>query len=449
VLPFFRKLESDKDHAGPLHGQDGPLPIGRVTRPHWPSFSRALAQGMEQAGWRDIEDQNAVFEDGYFAAAYTNFDVATPAARRATAAMVYLPPAVRRRANLTIIDRAFVTGLVMEGVRATGVAYERDGATAMAQGAEVILAAGALHSPAMLMRAGIGPRDELERHGIPVRLAREGVGRNLRDHPGTHLCAYVPPAHRLPPGLRKSGHVALRFSSGLAGAPVSDLYMHSGATSGWHGVGQRIAYFYLWVNKPHSTGRVTLRGTDPREHPRVEMNLLAEPADVVRLAEGFRRVAALLRQPVLDGVAQAPFAVRFSPFIRFMAQVTTRNRLAMGLLGRMLDGPAWLRRLLLRTVITNAPSIDRLLADPALLEDYLRRNAMSVSHVSCTCRMGHADDPLAVTDSEGRVHGAERLRIADASIMPTLPRANTNLATIMIAEKLADAILRQPPHKEE
>ncbi len=445
VLPFFRRLETDADHAGPLHGSDGPLPVQRVGRAQWPGFSHALSAALDRAGLPDIGDQNGAFADGHFAAAYTNFDVATPDARRASAAMVYLTEAVRARPNLAILDAAHVTALLMDGTRATGVAYARHGTQHRARAAEVILAAGALHSPAMLMRAGIGPADELARHGIAPRLVLEGVGRNLRDHPGTHLCAWVPPAQRNRPGMRKSGHIAARFSSGLAGAPASDLYMHNGVSSGWHGVGRRVAYFYLWVNKPASVGRVTLRSTDPQDHPRVEMNLLGEATDTARLAEGVRRIAGVMRTMQRDGALADPFAVRFSPLIRFMAQLRAPNRWVMGALGRLLDGPAWLRRLLVRFVLSNAPPLDRLLADPVLLEDYLRHNAMSVSHVSCTCRMGRADDPMAVADSQGRVHGAQGLRVADASLMPTLPRANTNLATIMIAEKLADAILAAHP----
>lgn len=447
VLPFFRRLEADEDYNGPLHGKDGPVPIGRVPRSLWPPFSNALATALEAAGWRDIGDQNGVFEDGYFAAAYTNTDVTKPNARRASVPMVYLTPDVRARPNLTLHTRAFVTGLVMSGTRATAVDYERDGKTIRAVAGEVILSAGAIHSPAVLMRAGIGPADELARHRIPARLVLEGVGRNLRDHPGTHLCAYVPPQQRVPPGLRKSGHVALRFSSGLPGAPPSDLYMHNGVSSAWHGVGRRVAYFYFWVNKSRSTGRVTLRGQNPRQLPRVEMRLLEDPLDTARLAEAFRRMVSLIRAPALKEVLTDPFAVRYSPFIRFMSQVHAPNRLVMGMLGRMLDGPSWLRRVLLRRVITNAPSLDQLVADASLLERYLRENVMSVSHVSCTCRMGRAGDPLAVVDAAGRVHGAQALRVVDASVMPSLPRANTNLATVMIAEKMAAAILAEPVPK--
>jgi len=238
----------------------------------------------------------------------------------------------------------------------------------------------------------------------------------------------------------KAGQLAVRFSSRLPGAPPSDLYMHSGAKSGWHGVGQRIAYFYVWLNKPFATGRVRLVSTDPRAHPEVVMNLLGDARDAARLAEGFRLVARVLKRADGEGAIAHPFAVRFSPFIRTMSEVGTRNRLVMGLLGRLLDGPSWLCRLLVRFVLSNAPPLDVLLADDARLEAYLRRHVLSVSHVSGTCRMGAADDPAAVVDPEGRVHGARNLRVVDASVMPTLPRANTNLATLMIAEKMAAAI---------
>lgn len=435
VLPCFRKLERDLDCGGPLHGSDGPMPIMRVRRENWPEFSEALARGLEAEGLADIVDQNGVFDDGYFAAAYTNEN-----GRRVTAAMAYLTEAVRSRPNLSIRDRAFVTGLVMEGGRAAGVTVERAGAQARIDAGEVILAAGALHSPAILMRAGIGPRAELEALGIPVVADRPGVGANLRDHPGTHLCAYVPPERRLPPGTAKAGQLAVRFSSALTGAPVSDLYMHSGAKSGWHGVGQRVAYFYVWLNKPFATGRVRLASADPKVHPEVVMNLLGDDRDAARLAEGFRLVVRVLRRAEAEGAIAHPFAVRFSPFIRFMGEVRPRNRIVMGVLGRLLDGPAWLRRLLVRFVLSNAPPVDRLVADSSRLRAYLEAHALSVSHVSGTCRMGAADDPGAVVDAEGRVHGVTNLRVADASVMPTLPRANTNLATLMIAEKMAAAI---------
>jgi len=440
VLPYFRKLERDLDYGADsqMHGADGPIPIYRVPRNEWPEFSLRLAAAAEQAGLTDIGDQNGVFTDGYFAPAYTNENQ-----QRVSAAMAYLTPAVRARPNLTILTGCNVNRIAFAGGRTNGLAIEKGGRTRTIEAGEVLLALGALQTPAMLMRAGIGPADVLATHGIPVVAIREGVGKNLRDHPGTHLCALVKPDARMPARLKKSGHVALRFTSSSPASLPSDLYMHSGLSSAWHGVGRRVAYFYVWLNKSRSTGEVVLKDADPRSMPIVRMNLLGADGDVDRLADGFRFIATLIRSKEMADVIEHPFAVRFSPFIRFMTQVQGRNRLVMGALGKLLDGPAWLRRLLVRHVLSNAPSLDALLADADKLKTYLKTYATSVSHVTCTCRMGRSDDPLAVVDPAGRVYGVEGLRVIDASVMPSLPRANTNLATMMIAEKMSEAILRE------
>ncbi|MDB5653830.1 MAG: glucose-methanol-choline oxidoreductase, partial [Tardiphaga sp.] len=440
VLPYFRKLERDLDYSGntAMHGADGPIPLYRVPRAQWPVFSTTLAGVAEKAGLRDIGDQNAVFADGYFSPAYTNEHD-----QRISASMAYLNATVRARPNLTIVTEAMVTRLDFAGTRATGLRYESNGHAIDVAAGEVLLALGALHTPAMLMRAGIGPAAVLAEHHIAPRVISEGVGQNLRDHPGTHLCALVKPHARMPKRLKKSGHVAMRLTSQQPDALPSDLYMHCGVSSGWHGVGQRVAYFYFWLNKSRSSGEVVLRDTDPYSRPVVRMNLLSAEGDAARLADGFRFIAGLLRDPAMASVIEPPFAVRFSPFIRFMNQVGARNRLVMNGLGRLLDGPRALRRWLVDHVLSNAPSIDQLLGDPERLRRYLKSHVMSVSHVSCTCRMGAADDPKAVVDSVGRVHGIDRLRVIDASVMPSLPRANTNLAVMMIAEKLAAAILQE------
>jgi 5-(hydroxymethyl)furfural/furfural oxidase len=438
VLPFFRKLERDIDYSDndTMHGNSGPIPICRVLRRQWPIFSRKLAIAVEHAGYADIVDQNAVFTEGYFPPAYTNEH-----GERVSASMAYLPAPVRARPNLTILTETLVTSVVFDGQRAVGLDYEQGAETNRALAGEVLLSLGALHSPAMLMRSGIAPKAVLEQHGITPRAVREGVGKNLRDHPGTHLCAYVKPHARMPKGLVKSGHIAMRFSSRVPNGLVSDLYMNSGLTSAWHGVGQRVAYFYLWLNKSLSTGEVTLRDTNPHSHPQVQMNLLDAPGDAERLADGFHVMAGILRDPGMKDVLETPFAVRFSPFIRFMSQIRPANRQIMGFLGRLLDGPRWFRSFLIRNVVSNAPPLDILLDDPERLKAYLKENAMSVSHVSGSCRMGAPSDPMAVVDTQGRVHGVQGLRVIDASIMPSIPRANINLPTYMIAEKIASAIM--------
>ena len=156
---------------------------------------------------------------------------------------------------------------------------------------------------------------------------------------------------------------------------------------------------------------------------------------------GYRMLAELITDAPLAAVARDPFPSSYSERVREIGQVTPRNRLLTGLFGRLLDGPAALRGLLIRTFITEGETLAGLLADAGALEAFVRRNVVGVWHVSCTCKMGSADDPMAVTDSAGRVHGVGGLRVVDASVMPAVPRANTNLPTIMIAEKMADTIL--------
>jgi 5-(hydroxymethyl)furfural/furfural oxidase len=438
VLPYFRKLERDVDFNGPLHGKNGPITISRVMQDQWPPFSMRMARALQADGLRDIGDQNGAFGDGYFPTAYAN-----AGHQRVTAATTYLSSEVRQRRNLTISPDSHVTRLLLQEQRATGVAYRHNGAVTQALGEQIILCAGAIHSAALLLRAGIGPRAELAALGIDVVVDRAGVGKNLQEHPGTHICAYTDPAFRMGASDRKSGQLAFRFSSGTQGTAVSDLYVSNGASSAWHGVGRRLSYFYLWLNKPLSRGELTLRSADPSVYPAVHLNLLGDDNDVERLATGFRRLAGIVRAPALQGVIHDPFAVRFSTLIRFMTQVNRRNAWLQGWAGKIMDSHRLLRKIFTRLALVNAPPIDDLLADPNRLASYLRNNVMSVQHVSGTCRMGAADDPMAVVDPSGRVYGVAGLRVADASVMPSLPRANTNVPVTMVAEKIADAILAE------
>ena len=158
-----------------MHGDGGPIPIGRVPSALWPGFSQALAAALERGGLRDLGDQNGVFEDGYFAAAYTNADVTTDKARRISAATAYLTAEVRARPNLTIRAATSVQGLRFSQRRVTGVVVATQAGDEEIAAREVILSAGAIHTPAMLMRAGIGPKTDLEALGIPVVADRPGV----------------------------------------------------------------------------------------------------------------------------------------------------------------------------------------------------------------------------------------------------------------------------------
>jgi 5-(hydroxymethyl)furfural/furfural oxidase len=437
VLPYFRKLERDIDFEGPLHGRTGPLPVRRIPAATWPPFSHGVARAFKHLGYADIEDQNGVFEDGYFPVATSNlYD------RRVSTAIAYLDPATRRRKNLTILPQARASHLIVENGNVVGVDLMVDGGRLRFKARETILSAGAIQSPAILLRSGIGNGADLAALGIPVVADLPGVGRNLRDHVGSPLCAYVPTHQRPAAEPRRAAHVNLRFSSGVTGAPVSDLYLSSASRTAWHGVGRRLGFYFVWLNTPYSTGHLSLDTPDPTSQPKVDLGLLSDDRDLPRLIAGFKVMAEVARLAHANGQTLDPFPRSFSPLLRKASVVNGLNRAAMATLGWLLDGPAPLRQWLLSNVVSEGPTLSALLNDDDALAAYLRKTASSVWHVSGTCKMGTDTDPDAVTDSSGRVRKIGGLRVVDASLMPTLPTANTNLPTIMIAEKIADQILK-------
>lgn len=435
VLPYFKKLEDDGDYEGVYHGKGGPLPVERMKREEWCGYSEATAQALERQGLAYLDDQNGSFSDGYFAATQNNRN-----GRRVSAAIAYLDAETRRRPNLRILSEAQVKELLFQGKRAVGVKVEtRQGAETF-YGGEILLAAGAVHSPALLMRAGIGPAAALSALGIAVREDLPGVGANLRDHPGVGIMAYVTGGARVAMGARPL-QISFRYSSAIENCPPSDMFTAVFCRGGWHGVGRRLGMIVTWVNKSFSAGRVSLQSTDWRDEPKVELNFFDDQRDLARLMKGMRFIAGLFDEPPLKAVTRSPFGARLSQRSREANAVTIKNYLVMGAAGMMLDGPGFLRDGLIRNKITEGPDLPTLLGDDDLLEDFVRATAMGIKHLSCTCRMGRDDDPLAVTRPDGSVRGITGLRVIDASIMPSLPRCNTNLTTLMIAEKMSDTIL--------
>jgi 5-(hydroxymethyl)furfural/furfural oxidase len=241
--------------------------------------------------------------------------------------------------------------------------------------------------------------------------------------------------------MRRHLHVSLRYSSKLDGCPPGDMFLGTVGKSAWHPVGWRLGSFLLWVNKSYSRGQVRLNSADWRAEPRVEFNLLSDRRDVDRLMQGVRKLTALFEQPSLKAIASDPFPSSYSERVRSVGVVNRKNLALTTVLARLMDGPVWLRRQLIRNVLTEGDDLARLLADDDALEGWVRRTATGTWHASCTCRMGAAGDPTAATDEKGRVKGVAGLRVVDASLMPATPRANTNVPTIMIAEKIADAMV--------
>ncbi len=438
VLPYFKKLERDLDVHDDWHGQDGPIPIRRVPEALWPKHSKALAETFQSAGYKYLEDQNGLFEEGYFPVTISNMDE-----RRVSAAIGYLTADVRKRPNLTISTSTQVTELMFDGLKCVGVKALVDGKPQEFLGNEVILSSGAIHSPAHLLRAGIGPSGHLHDMGIGVRHALFGVGQRLMDHPSIALAAFVKRGARI--DNRKSRrhlYVGMRYSSDIGGAPPGDMFVVGTTKTSWHAVGEQIGSYLLFVNKTFSeTGQVRLQSTHWSQEPEVEFNLLSDKRDLDRLADGIRRLAPLFDHPAMQRVASDPFPASYSDKVRQVGEINIKNKVLTGVMAGLLDGPGPLRRYLIRNLIMEGFTLDGVCNDEDEAEAFIRKAAVGVWHASCTCRMGAADDAMAVTDTAGRVHGVGNLRVVDASIFPVVPCANTNLPTIMTAEKVADTIL--------
>ena len=391
-----------------------------------------------RAGYKYLDDQNGFFEDGFFPATISNAEE-----KRVSAAVGYLDADVRKRENLTISTETAVSELIFDGPKCVGVKAEVNGRSTEFRGREIILSCGAIHSPAHLLRAGIGPSGDLHDLGIPIRHASFGVGKRLMDHPSIALASFVKRHARITNReTRRHLFLGLRYSSNMGGAPPGDMFVVNTVKSSWHAVGEQIASFLLFVNKTYSeTGEVRLATRNWRDEPEVEFNLLSDKRDLDRLADGIRRLAPLYDDPALQATTTDPFPASYSDKVRQVGEINTKNRILTSIMARLLDGPSPFRRFLIRNLIMEGFTLDGVCNDEEEAEAFVRRAAVGVWHASCTCRMGPADDPMAVTNNAGRVHGVDGLRVVDASVFPVVPCANTNLPTLMTAEKIADAIL--------
>ena len=438
VLPYFKKVERDMDFEGPWHGKEGRIPVRRIFPDLWPEHAKATAEAFKQAGWDYIVDQNGEWKDGYFPITISN-----AYERRVSAAIGYLDPATRMRENLTISTGTEVASLIFEGQRCVGVKAMVNGREQEYRGNEVILSCGAIHSPAHLMRAGIGPVGHLRDMGIDVRAALPGVGQRLQDHPATAIAAFLKPHARIVHDYsRRHIYVSLRYSSHLPGIPAGDMMTVVTNKTSWHAVGEQIGSFIVTVYKTYSeNGEVKLNSPGWRDEPSVDFNLLSDQRDLERMMDGVRRFSAMHLTPAMQGVTSDPFPASYSDKVRQVGLHSRKNKLLTDVFAKLLDGPAALRQYLIKNYVMEGVSIHDMLTDDEKLEAFVRKAAVGVWHASCTCRMGADDDPMAVTDNAGRVRGVDGLRVVDASIFPVVPSANTNFPVLMTAEKCADAIL--------
>tara|TARA_B100000530_G_scaffold306555_1_gene230636 strand:- start:740 stop:2422 length:1683 start_codon:yes stop_codon:yes gene_type:complete len=441
VLPYFRKLERDNDFDGDLHGQEGPVPIRRLEQSQWPPLMNAISEFCKNHQISIIDDFNADFRDGFGVLPTSKF-----ISKRASSAICYLDASVRQRPNLKIITGAKVSSLFFDDLenqqKVTGVIVNINGKNERIYGQEVILSAGALQSPTMLLRSGIGPIDDLRKLDIDVIADVPGVGSNLQNHQITYLVVHTRSNANHKYGNRLHTMATLRYSSGLKNCPPSDMYISLVGMTGWHELGRRLSSLTPAVIKPASRGRVTLRNADKNIRPLIEFNFQSDDRDRIRLKEAVRQAAEILLSEQVSGLWHHAFPVVHAHRMRQLNDVTAFNSLRAKILAKLLDIVPKAGRPIVGSLSKPNLDIATLIADEERLNEFVSESVTGMAHHVGTCRMGTFTDPMVVVDSSARVRGIKGLRVIDASIMPDIPRANTNIPTIMLAEKLASNILK-------
>ncbi|WP_210495026.1 GMC family oxidoreductase [Microvirga antarctica] len=435
VLPYFRKLETDLDFDGPLHGSDGPVPISRLFEDQWPGFTRSSTSAFSEFGYRDIQDQNGNFGDGWFP-----MTLSTDRKQRVSTAMAYLDATTRARPNLRILTDTVVEGIeivdgVTLGVRAGGV---------LIRGHETILAAGAIQSPALLLRSGIGAADALRTLDIAVVADLPGVGANLQEHPSISLSGWLEPGSRMGKIPRRHFQAGLRYSSNHPETPESDMFISVVAKSAWHPIGRRVGSLVGCVNKSFSRGHVSLASPDHSKLPHVEFSFLSDRRDLERMRDGVRFMAKLFQSNALQHIASAPFCAMHGKLAAMVGTISFRNWLMTIGPAVVLDTSARLRNEFVDRFLSPDARLSDVMKADDTLDEFLKERVSGGWHACGTCRMGPSTDRDAVIDSgTARVRGVAGLSVVDASIMPHIPRANTNLPVIMVAEKASDQIIHR------
>jgi 5-(hydroxymethyl)furfural/furfural oxidase len=434
VLPFFRRIENDS--ARPQgNGNPPPVPIQRVPRSDWPAFVGAIERAAGERGLPSIGDINEEPGEGFFPLPLFQDDHA-----RSSSARCYLTAEVRRRPNLSILTQTRVTALNLTGNRVDSVIVENSGAPRRISAREVILSAGAIHSPAMLLRSGIGPARELKALGINATADRPGVGRNLQNHLYLHFALTIPPGMRLAAHLRRFAFAGIRLSSGLENCPAADLLVFAIGRVSPRSFGADLGMLGAALYSPLSRGQVSLESPEFGTPPRIQFRMLEDPRDPPRLLKAARFAESMLRDPAVAATYGDAFLL---PPVMALNQFNRPGAAGeiVGLAAKaVLNAPSALRRAIINPLIRPGHWFANRDKRTDLRDDELLNAAAPMAHPAGTCAIGRADDPMAVVDAECRVYGVSNLRVVDASIMPKLPSANTNLPTLMVAERAADLI---------
>jgi len=432
VLPRFRRIENDRDRQGPAGGSHA---ISRTPKTQWPAFVRAMEQAAARDGLPFVPDINEHPGDGFFC-----MPNAIDAEARVTTAGCYLTPEARARANLEILPNTRVTRLCTRAGAVIGVEAVGNGTTRHLSAGRVVVCAGAIHTPTLLLRSGLGSAGELSALGIPPVLDRPGIGRNLQNHPYMFFALTLPRGKRVAPDLRRFALAGIRSSSRMPGCPPSDLFNFViGRVSG-ASYGPDFALVGSALYAPRSRGSVRLKSAHPGEGPDIRFRFMSDPADGPRMVSAARQAERLLRDP---GVAALYHEAFLLPGALAVKQF---NR--PGLAGKVLamaaeaaaNSPALLRRQIFgRAFKSGAPAAHRG-GGREITDAQILSSISPMGHPVGTCAMGRADHAMSVVDEAFRVHGIENLFVADASVMPVIPSANTNLPTIMLAELAAERI---------
>ncbi len=432
VLPTFQAMTNDLDEPAPRRNVRGPNIVRRLPRERWPLYMERLEQAAATRGITSHANIYDTADDGFFVTPLSQDD------ERATSARCYLTPQARARGNLEIMTSTRVLGVTFDGTRVAGVVAERAGEAITIAAREVVVSAGAVHSPALLLRSGVGPAEELRELGIAITADRQGVGRNYQNHPQMHFAMTLKANSRIGADAQHYIMTSQRFSSGVEGCPKGDLFHYYCGRVSPKRFGLRMAMVAACLYTPVSRGVVALRSADPDVPLRVEQRLLSDPLDAKRMILAVRHAERLLLDPaVRDCFEEIYLMPRQAPLRLINGVGLSGAAKAIGATA-VLAAPAPLRR----AVIGAAIKPGRLIADEtatyAMPDDEILAATGSSFHPSSTCAIGTADNPMAVVDPECRVYGVQGLRVADASVMPQIVSANTNMPTIMIAERVAE-----------
>jgi choline dehydrogenase len=413
VLPYFRRAERRAEGADLYRGGEGRLQVrcGALENP----LHRVWLEAGRQAGYPFTADINGFQQEGV-----GRLDMSVGDGRRCSAARAYLHPAMQRR-NLSVRTRARATRILFDGRRACGICYRRGGQDFTARARrEVLVCCGPINSPQLLKLSGVGPAAELRELGIPLIQDLPGVGENLQDHLEFYFqvaCKEPVTLYSLMNPLSKAliGARWLLFKDGVGASnqfetggfirsavdvPYADIQYHFLPVAvnydGSQPLREHGFQAHVGPMRSQSRGWVRLASAEPHDPPRIFFNYMSRPEDWVQMRACVRLTREIFAQPAFD-----------------------RYR------GREIK-----------------PG-DKVQSD-AEIDAFIREHVQTAYHPSCTCKMGHAEDPLTVVDAEARVRGVENLRVVDSSIMPSITTGNLNAPTIMIAEKVSDHILGRP-----